>query len=164
MIAITFCSLITDTQWDMFYAIGTAANIDIVNNKFNYKSHQRNAFKLLGILFLSSVLMVFIFFNSYNLNIGITLIFIGFDIIRFLSFAIYKIQTCYLQIEYSSLKITSNNIFSSISRFLIALIKNPYCTGIGQLFSALYLLITVNIMFKKNFYIDSCGNVIKKLN
>lgn len=54
-LALTFIALITDTQWDTFDSIRTAAQIDISKNRFNYKEHRKNAYKLLVIL-LSTVL------------------------------------------------------------------------------------------------------------
>ena len=56
-LALTFVALITDTQWDTADAIVTNATIDISKNNFNYKEHKRNAYKLLGILFLTSLIM-----------------------------------------------------------------------------------------------------------
>ena len=56
-IALTFVALITDTQWDTADAIVTAATIDISKNEFNYKYHRNNAYKLLGILFITSLVM-----------------------------------------------------------------------------------------------------------
>ena len=53
-IALTFVALITDTQWDTADTIVTAATI---KNEFNYKYHRNNAYKLLGILFITSLVM-----------------------------------------------------------------------------------------------------------
>ena len=55
--ALTFVALITDTQWDTADAMVTAATIDISKNNFNYKIHRNNAYKFLGILFLTSLVM-----------------------------------------------------------------------------------------------------------
>ena len=55
--ALTFVALITDTQWDTAEAMVTAATIDISKNNFNYKVHRNNAYKFLGILFLTSLVM-----------------------------------------------------------------------------------------------------------
>ena len=56
-IALTFVALITDTQWDTADAIVTAATIDISKNEFNYKYHRNNAYKLLSLLFITSLIM-----------------------------------------------------------------------------------------------------------
>ena len=53
-------------------------------------------------------------------------------------------------------------ITAGILRFLISLLKTPYCTGIGQVTSSLYQFLTVNIMFNKNFAIDKTGKVLEK--
>lgn len=67
-LALTFIALITDTQWDTADAIVTAATIDISRNDFNYKEHRRNAYKLLGILFLSSLVMFILLYRFYDLD------------------------------------------------------------------------------------------------
>ena len=67
-IAITFASLITDTQWDTFDAISIAAQIDISKNKFNYKRHKKNAYKLLIILFSTTIMMFLSLCWFYKLN------------------------------------------------------------------------------------------------
>ena len=56
-LAITFVALITDTQWDTADAMVVAANIDISKNEFNYNEHINNAYKLLSILFSTSLVM-----------------------------------------------------------------------------------------------------------
>ena len=58
-LALTFVALITDTQWDVYDAISVSAKIDISKNKFNYKQHRNNAYKLFSIL-LFSVFVMFI--------------------------------------------------------------------------------------------------------
>lgn len=69
-IALTFVALITDTQWDTADAIVTAATIDISKNEFNYYYHKNNAYKLLGILFATSLIMfVYIVFMIWILKL-----------------------------------------------------------------------------------------------
>lgn len=161
-IALTFVALITDTQWDTADAIVVASNIDISKNKFNYKEHRNNAYKLLGILFGTSLLMLLLLYRFYDLNFKITMIYFSFEIVNFLIYPIYRIKTCYLQLEYSSFKTTSNKIIASTLRMMISLLKTPFCTGIGQVCSSIYQFITVNIMFGHNFKTDKMGAVIRK--
>lgn len=160
--ALTFIALITDTQWDTFDAIKEAATIDISKRKFNYIEHRNNAYKLLGILFGTSLMMFAFLFGFYDLDFKITMIYFSFEIVNFLIYPIYRIKTCYLQLEYSAFKITSNKIIASILRMFMSLLKTPFCTGIGQVCSSVYQFITVSIMFGHNFKIDKTGCVVKK--
>ena len=161
-LALTFVALITDTQWDTADAIVTAATIDISKNNLNYKEHRRNAYKLLGILFLSSLIMFILLYRFYDLDFKITMIYFAFEIVNFLIYPIYRIKTCYLQLEWSAFKITENKIFSLFLRMLLSLTKTPFCTGIGQVCSSVYQFITVSIFFKFNFKVDKKGNIIRK--
>lgn len=160
--ALTFIALITDTQWDTFDAIKEAATIDISKRKFNYIEHRNNAYKLLGILFGTSLIMFVLLYGFYDLDFKITMIYFSFEIVNFLIYPIYRIKTCYLQLEYSAFKTTSNKIIASILGMLMSLLKTPFCTGIGQVCSSVYQFITVSIMFGHNFKIDKTGCVIKK--
>lgn len=160
--ALTFIALITDTQWDTFDAIKEAATIDISKRKFNYIEHRNNAYKLLGILFGTSLIMFVLLYGFYDLDFKITMIYFSFEIVNFLIYPIYRIKTCYLQLEYSAFKITSNKIIASILRMFMSLLKTPFCTGIGQVCSSVYQFITVSIMFGHSFKIDKTWCVIKK--
>lgn len=161
MIALNFVALITDTQWDSFDAITTVAKIDISKGNFNYKEHKKNAYKLLGILFITVFIMFIISFRFYGLDLGITAIYLSFEIVNFIIYPIYNIKTCYLQLEQFAIKITSNKICAGILRMIMSLLKTPYCTGIGQVTSSLYQFITVNIMFHKNFVINKNGSITR---
>ena len=161
-LALTFVALITDTQWDTADAIVTNATIDISKNNFNYKEHRRNAYRLLSILFLTSLIMFILLYRFYDLDFKITMIYFTFEIVNFLIYPIYRIKTCYLQLEWSAFKITENKIFSLFLRMLLSLTKTPFCTGIGQACSSVYQFITVSIFFKLNFKVDKKGNVIRK--
>lgn len=161
-IALTFVALITDTQWDTFDAIKEAATIDISKRKFNYIEHRNNAYKLLGILFGTSLIMFVLLYGFYDLDFKITMTYFSFEIVNFLIYPIYRIKTCYLQLEYSAFKTTSNKIIASIIRMFMSLLKTPFCTGIGQVCSSVYQFITVSIMFGHNFKIDKTGCAVKK--
>ena len=41
-------------------------------------------------------------------------------------------------IKHSAFKITSNKIIASILRIFMSLLKTPFCTGIGQVWSSVY--------------------------
>ena len=161
-IALTFVALITDTQWDTADAIVIAATIDISKNNFNYKYHISNAYKLLGILFLTTLFMFVCLYGFYDLDFKITMIYFSFEFVNFIIYPIYRIKTCYLQLEWSAFKTTSNEICSSILRMIISLFKTPFCTGIGQVCSFIYQFIFVSIFFKLNYSIDKIGNVKSK--
>ena len=161
-LALTFVALITDTQLDTADAIVTAATIDISKNNFNYKYHRNNAYKLLGILFLTSLFMFVCLYGFYDLDFKITMIYFGFEIVNFMIYPIYRIKTCYLQLEWSSFKTTSNKIVASILRMMISLLKTPFCTGIGQVSSSIYQFITVSLFFKLSYKVDRQGKVISR--
>lgn len=161
-IALNFVALITDTQWDSFDAISTVAKIDISQGKFNYKEHRNNAYKLLGILISTVFAMLLISYEFYELDLGITLIYLSFELINLAIYPIYRIKTCYLQLERLAKKVTTNKIAAGVIRFFISLLKTPYCTGLGQVTSSIYQFITVNIMFHRNFTIDNEGKVLEK--
>lgn len=161
-VALNFVALITDTQWDSFEAISTVAKIDISKNEFNYKEHRNNAYKLDVILMVTTFIMLLISYGFYKLDLGITLIYLSFELINFIIYPVYKIKTCYLQLTKFVKEITTNKITAGILRFFISLLKTPYCTGIGQATSSFYQFLTVNIMFNKNFKIDKEGKVLEK--
>ena len=161
-IALTFITLITDTQWDTADAIVTAATIDISKNEFNYKYHRNNAYKLLGILFVTSLIMFVCLYSFYDLDFEITMIYFGFEIVNFIIYPIYRIKTCYLQLEWSSFKTTSNEICASILRMIMSLLKTPFCTGMGEVTSSIYQFLTVNLFFLLNYKVEDDGTITKR--
>lgn len=162
ILALNFVALITDTQWDSFESIKTVAKIDISKEKFNYKNHKINAYKLLGILLTTVFIMLVVSLKYYNLEFKITAIYLSFELINFIIYPIYSIKTSYLQLEKYELKVTSNKLFAGILRMIMSLLRTPYCTGIGQVTSSLYQFITVNFIFHRNFIINKNGIVVKK--
>ena len=106
--------------------------------------------------------MFILLYRFYDLNFKIAMIYFTFEIVNFLIYPIYRIKTCYLQLEWSSFKTTENKIFSLFLRMLLSLTKTPFCTGIGQVCSSIYQFITASIFFKFNFKVDKKGNVIRK--
>lgn len=101
-------------------------------------------------------------YRLYELNLVITLIFLSFELINFIIYPIYKIKTCYLQLEYSAIKATTNKITSNVLRMIMSFIKTPFCTGLGQVCSSIYQFISINIMFNKNYEIKANGIIDKK--
>lgn len=161
-VALNFVALITDTQWDSFEAISTVAKIDISKNEFNYKKHRNNAYKLMIILLITVFIMLLVSYKFYDLDLRITLIYLSFELVNFYIYPVYKIKTCYLQLAKLAKEVTINKITAGIARFLLSLLKTPYCTGIGQVTSSLYQFLTVNMMFSKDFTIDKNGIVLEK--
>lgn len=162
-IALNFVALITDTQWDALASISTVAKIDICQNKFNYKEHRTNAYKLLAILFTSVILMFICLFGFYELDLKITMIYLLFEVMNFIIYPIYRIKTCYLQLEWSAFKTTSNKITASILRMFMSFLKTPFCTGIGQIASSIYQFITINVIFKRYYKVGIDGKVKSNL-
>lgn len=160
--ALNFVALITDTQWDGFGAISTVAKIDIARGCFNYKEHKKNAYKLLVILLLTILLLFTVMYPLYNPNFILVIIYFLFELVNFLIYPIYRIKTCFLQLEYSSLITTSNKCISSVFRTCLSFLKTPFCTGIGQVCSSLYQFITINFLFHKNYKINDAGVVVRK--
>ena len=152
--ALTFATLITDTQWDTFNAITTVAQIDISKGNFNYKEHRKNAYKLVAIL-LGSIFLLFITLCwFYKINYFLTILYLLFDIIVFLISPLYDLKISYLQIEWSAVKTTINELISSIVRSAFSFVKSSFCTSIGMLLSSAYSFITINGLFYKYFKIS----------
>lgn len=164
-LALTFVALITDTQWDVYDAINISAKIDISKGKFNYKEHKNNAYKLLLILLVTVFLMFIVLYRFYELDMILVLIYFSFELVNFLVYPVYKLKTCFLQLEYSAIKTTANKMVSSGLRMVISLLKTPFCTGLGQVCSSIYQLISLNIMFDKNYKIEINGYIeLKRIN
>ena len=162
ILALTFIALITDTQWDISDSISTVAKIDISQNNFNYKTHIKNA-KILSLMLIISVLCMFgILYKFYNLNLLVALIFLIFHIVDFMICPYYKINTYYLQLEYSAKKTTCTNLSARFLRLLLSFLKTPYCTVIAQVTSSIYQAICMRVLFQKNYSVDLNGQVIKK--
>lgn len=161
MAALNFVALITDTQWDAFDTISKVAKIDIARGSFNYKEHRNNAYKLLGTLLFTILLMFGIMYSFYELDFSLVIIYFSFELINFSIYPIYRIKTCFLQLEYSSFITTTNKFISSILRIILSFLKTPFCTGVGQVISSIYQFITINFLFVKNYKVDKDGNVLK---
>lgn len=149
MIAITFATLVTDMQWDITDAVKTVAKVDIAKKKFNYNEHLRNAIKLYMLLILSVLLMSLILYPFYNPDLKIVSIFISLHIIDFMIMPFSEIKICFLQLEDSALKMTSNMIIAYSIRTAASFIPTPFCTIIGQMCCSAYEFICSNINYRK---------------
>ena len=160
--ALNFAVLITDTQWDALAAIDTVAKIDISKGKFNYKEHRRNAYNLLGILFLTIFIMLIFSYRNYELNMAIVSIYLGLDLINFLVEPLYQIKVCYLQLaDNFETKVTTNKVVASGIRTLASFLKTPFCTTIGQAFSMIEQFVVVNVLFYRNFKVNKDGTITR---
>lgn len=151
VLAISFATLVTDIQWDITTAIDTIAKVDISKRKFKYKEHLKNSFVLVLILVISSIIMTILLYNSYNVDLSIVVIFIGGEILNLLMYPVYSIKICYLQLEQSALKATTNKEIANILRTAMSFVATPYCTIIGQLVSMFYQLLFVGVTWKKKY-------------
>ena len=98
--------------------------------------------------------MFIVLYRFYELDMILVLIYFSFELVNFLVYPVYKLKTCFLQLEYSAIKTTANKMVSSGLRMVISLLKTPFCTGLGQVCSSIYQLISLNIMFDKNYKIS----------
>ncbi len=149
VLAITFATLVTDMQWDVEDAIRTVAKVDIAKKKFKYSEHLRNAIKLNILLILSVLLMALILYPFYRPDIKIVAIFISLHIIDFIIEPFHTVKTCFLQLEDSAFKMTSNMIVAYIIRTSMSFVPTPFCTIIGQMCSITYEFICTKINYRK---------------
>ena len=101
-------------------------------------------------------------FRFYELDLKIAMIYLMIEVINFIVYPVYRIKTCYLQLEWSALKTTSHKITASILRMFMSFLKTPFCTGIGQIVALTYQFFTMNLIFKKYYKIDIDGKVIRR--
>lgn len=78
ILATSFATLITDTQWDISYAIKTVAPIDITKKVFSYKEHYK---KLIYNLILSTIIMKIILYPIYKPDLTATLFIVSIELI-----------------------------------------------------------------------------------
>ena len=163
--AMNFIALITDTQWDSTSAITTVAKIDISKKEFNYRKQVNNAYKLIILLLSTSFIMFFMLYKTYMIDVKIAMIYFVVEIFNFIIYPIYRLKTCYLQLEWSALKTTTNKVTASLLRISMSFLRTPFCTGIGQTISAIYQFVSINSMFRRNFKINNDGTIrnIKEL-
>lgn len=149
LVAITFSTLITDIQWDMYTAIRTVAKIDIVKGKFNYNYHLINAIKFTTLLISSILIIGFILYPIYNPDLLIVCIFVSLHIIDFIMAQSTAIKMCYLEIEHSPFKTTMHTIIACVIRTIVSLLPTPFCTITGQMCDAIYEFIYSSIAYRR---------------
>ncbi len=148
ILATTFATLVTDMQWDIIRSIIIVEKVDIAKKNFVYQKHMKNAYLLDGILIISIFFMSFALYHQYNPELKISMLLIGAELIMLLMYPIYMTRTCYLQLEYSGIKVTVHKEIANLIRMLLsASLVTPYCTAISQLVSMIYQLFYTKIMW-----------------
>ena len=150
ILATSFAALITDTQWDVSYAIKTVAQIDITQKIFSYKEHIKNSRKLILILILSSLIMGLVLYPSYKCDLVTTLIIIGIELISLYVYPIYITKLTFIQLEYSTINATINKQVANVLRILCSFIPTPFCTSFGLAISVMYQLLSTHYVIRKN--------------
>jgi hypothetical protein len=151
IVAINFETLIMDAQWDMSYAIETAASIDSSTNKLNYKKSLKNAYKLVGLLLLSSLIVGLILYNYYDPNPQVLFILLGVQVINMFLMPTIWIKQQYCLINYSSKIAFFHQIIAFLIGVVASFINSPYCTYIGQLAIVLYQALIFNVIYHKKY-------------
>lgn len=150
VLATSFATLITDTQWDISYAIKTVTQIDITKKIFSYKQHIKNSKNLIYILILSTFIMGLILYPSYKSDLTATLIIAGIELICLYAYPIYITKLTFIQLEYSAIKATINKQVANIFRIFCSFIPSPFCTSIGLTVSVIYQFLFTHYIIKKN--------------
>lgn len=150
ILATSFATLITDTQWDISYAIKTVAQIDIAKKDFSYKEHMKNSRKLIYLLIISTFVMGIVLYPSYKVDITATLLIVGIELISLYMYPIYITKLTYIQLEYSAIKATISKQIANILRICCSFILSPFCTSIGLAVSVIYQLASTQYIISKN--------------
>lgn len=150
ILATSFSTLITDTQWDIASAIKTVTQIDIAKKLFSYKEHLRNSYQLIPILISSSFIMGLLLYPFYQIDLIATSIIVGIELISLSVYPIYITKLTYLQLEYSAVKATINKQVANILRICCSFIPTPFCTSVGLVVSALYQLLSTHYLISHN--------------
>lgn len=150
ILATSFATLITDTQWDIAYAIKIVTQIDITKKEFSYKEHMKNSRKLVYLLIVSSIIMGIILYPSYRVDITATLIIVSIELISLYMYPIYLTKLTYIQLEHSAIKATVSKQIANALRISCSFIVSPFCTSIGLAVSVIYQLVSTHYIIKKN--------------
>lgn len=150
ILATSFATLITDTQWDISGAIKTVAQIDIAKRLFSYKEHMKNSRKLIYLLIISTFIMGLILYPSYKVDITATLVIVAIELISLYMYPIYITKLTYIQLEYSVIKATISKQIANILRICCSFIPSPFCTSIGLAISVIYQLGATQYIINKN--------------
>lgn len=150
ILATSFATLITDTQWDISSAIKTVVQIDIAKRLFSYKEHMKNSRKLIYLLIISTFIMGLILYPSYKVDITATLLIVGIELISLYMYPTYITKLTYIQLEYSAIKATISKQIANILRVCCSFIPSPFCTSIGLAISVIYQLVSTQCIIQKN--------------
>lgn len=150
ILATSFATLITDTQWDVSYAIKTVAQIDITKKDFSYKEYMKNSRKLIYLLIISTFIMGIALYPSYKVDITSTLLIVGIELISLYMYPMYITKLTYIQLEYSAIKATISKQIANILRICCSFIPSPFCTSIGLAVSVIYQLTSTQYIIHKN--------------
>ena len=150
ILATSFATLITDTQWDIAYAIKTVAQIDITKKEFSYNEHIKNSRKLVYLLIISSIIMGIILYPSYKVDIMATSIIVSIELVSLYMYPIYLTKLTYIQLEHSAVKATISKQVANILRIFCSFISSPFCTSIGLAVSVIYQLVSTQYITEKN--------------
>ena len=150
ILATSFATLITDTQWDISSAIKTVAQIDIAKRLFSYKEHMKNSRKLIYLLIISTFIMGLILYPSYKVDITATLLILVIELIYLYMYPMYITKLTYIQLEYSAIKATISKQIANILRVCCSFILSPFCTSIGLAISVIYQLVSTQYIIQKN--------------
>lgn len=161
-LAITFVSLVTDTQWDALEAVSILAKVDISQKKFNYKKSLHHAYALILIIYATSTFMFISLFRLYQLNLSIALIYLGFEFLDFILCPAYYLRTSLLQLNWSASKTTLNRIIARFGRLCLSFLPTPFCNSISSIFATVYQITTTKFFFHHNFIIDRNGHIRKR--
>lgn len=150
VLAISFATLITDTQWDIAHVIRNAAQIDITKRLFSYREHARNGRHLTYLLILSTMVMGLILYPSYQCDLTATLIFVSVELISLFYYHNYIIKFMFIQLEYSALQATIHMQIAKILRIACSFIPSPFCTTLGLALSVVYQLGATHLIIKRH--------------
>ena len=150
ILATSFATLITDTQWDMSYSVRTVAQIDIAKKVFSYKEHIKNSRNLILLLLASTLVMGIVLYPFYKVDIVITLIMIGIELIGLYLYPIYITKLTYIHLEHSVFQATIHKQIANMLRIACSFIPSPFCVSIGFSVSFIYQLLSTYYIINKN--------------
>ena len=164
-LAITFVTLITDIQWDVATAIPVKAKIDIAKKRMNFPKSYKNSYVLIFVLILSSIIAFLSMKNFYDLNLGISIIFVIIEYLAFLLYPQYRLKLDFIQLKFSTKIATFIKSSAMAFRLLLVIVFGPItplALNIAQVLAQLYQVIFVNLVFNRRYKILSTGRAIRK--
>ena len=164
-LAITFVTLITDIQWDVATAIPVKAKIDIAKKRMNFPGSYKDSYILIFVLILSSIIAFVSMKNFYDLNLGISIIFVIIEYLAFLLYPQYRLKLDFIQLKFSAKIATFIKSSAMAFRLLLVIVFGPItplALSIAQVLAQLYQVIFVNLVFNRRYKILSTGRAIRK--